>query len=173
VRATSDGWEGRGGAQAEVAANVSTSHLVDHYSFPPQWPRPLHPMAQPRSVGPAATDAPPAAGRSPYPPPSVEELRALLGLDDMPPARWGWATSDDYAAEGDALGDPAAPDMGVSGVKYQGVIGNRARLPALMPMPHMRWRERDCRVQLCSALTGAGVADGLDWLVGSFKNTLG
>ena len=91
----------------------------------------------------------------------------------MPPARWAWGTSDDYTADGDTLGDPAAPDFGVSGVRHDGVIGNRGRVPALVPMPHVRWREREWRVQLCSAYTGAGVADGLDWLVGSFKRTLG
>ena len=115
----------------------------------------------------------PRAVRSPEAPPSAAELGRLLGLERMPPARWAWATSDDYTRDGDVLGDAAAADHGAGGVRHEGVVGNRERVPALMAMPHVRWRERDWHVQLCSALTGAGVADGLDWLVASFKRTLG
>ena len=84
-----------------------------------------------------------------------------------------WGTSQDYSADGDALGDPGAADYGVGGVRHEGIVGSRTRLPVLVPMPHVRWQERDCWVQMCSAVTGAGVADGLDRLVASLKRTLG
>ncbi len=103
-------------------------------------------------------------GGPPRPPPLLVQV---------PPARWVWGTSQDYSADGDALGDAAAPDSGVGGVRHDGIIGSRARLAVLVPMPHVRWRERECWVQMCSAVTGTGVADGLEWLVASLKRTLG
>ncbi len=103
----------------------------------------------------------------------MDDIASLLGLPDLPPARWAWATSADYSAEGDALGDPAAPDFGRSGVRHVGPIGGRSRLPAVVPMPHLRLQPRDWKVQCCSAKTGVGVGDGLDWLVASLKRTIG
>ena len=61
----------------------------------------------------------------------------------------------------------------MGGVRHEGIVGSRTRLPVLVPMPHVRWRERECWVQMCSAVTGTGVADGLEWLVASLKRTLG